>query len=55
MNTEQFIGKRWRGFFRKKLVEKVGRLPVDPYTLLRLEDETTEPPASPLDQPVRTV
>lgn len=52
MNTEQFIGKRWRGFFHKKLVEKIGRPPVDHYTLLRLEDETTEPQGGPLDQPV---
>jgi hypothetical protein len=53
MTTEQFIGKRWRGFFHKKLVEKIGRPPVDRYTLLRLEDETTEPQAGPLDQAVR--
>jgi len=53
MNTEQFIGKRWRAFFHKKLVEKIGRSPVDHYTLLRLEDETSEPQANPLDQPAR--
>jgi hypothetical protein len=39
MIKEQFIGKRWCGFFHKKLVEKIGREPVDHYTLLRLEDE----------------
>jgi hypothetical protein len=50
MNTEQFIGKRWRGFFHKKLVEKVGRAPVDHYTLLRLEDEASEQRTNPLDK-----
>jgi hypothetical protein len=53
MNTEQFIGKRWRGFFHKKLVEKVGRAPSDHYTLLRLEDEGSQPLTETLDQPVR--
>jgi len=55
MNTEQFIGKRWRGFFHKKLVEKIGRPPVDHYTLLRLEDESTEPQPGSLDQPLRPI
>jgi hypothetical protein len=42
MNTQQFAGKRWRGFFHKKLVEKVGRPPVDRYTLLRLDEEVAD-------------
>jgi len=45
MNTEQFAGRRWRGYFYKKLVEKVGRPPVDHYTLLRLDEEGAEPAA----------
>jgi hypothetical protein len=52
MVTEQFIGKRWRGFFHKKLVERAGRPPVDRYTLLRLEDENSEPQTGPLDQAI---
>ncbi len=55
MTTEQFIGKRWRGFFHKKLVEKIGRPPVDRFTLLRLEDEATDlPTTNPLDEPTRS-
>jgi hypothetical protein len=53
MNTEQFIGKRWRGFFHKKLVEKIGRALVEHYTLLKLENEDTAQEVGPLDQPSR--
>jgi hypothetical protein len=53
MNTEQFIGKRWRAFFHKKLIEKIGRAPVEHYTLLRLDDEAAGPQTEPLDQPMR--
>jgi hypothetical protein len=48
MTTEQFAGRRWRTFFhKKKLVEKIGRPPVDRYTLLRLDDEGAEPQPAP--------
>lgn len=37
IGTEQFAGKRWRALLHKRTVTKVGRDPVDNYTLLELE------------------
>jgi hypothetical protein len=40
MSTQQFAGRRWRAVFNRKIVEKAGRLPVEQYTLLELEEIT---------------
>jgi hypothetical protein len=50
MNTQQFAGKRWLGLFHKKLVERIGRPPVDQYTLLRLDEEDGDSTASRTDE-----
>jgi hypothetical protein len=38
IGTEQFAGKRWRALLHKRTVTKIGRDPVDNYTLLELEE-----------------
>jgi len=38
MNNEQFAGRRWKAIFHRRIVSKVGRLPVEQYTLLELEE-----------------
>lgn len=40
ISTEQFAGRRWRALLYRKLVEKIGRPPVESYVLLRLDEET---------------
>jgi hypothetical protein len=50
MTTEQFAGRRWRGLFHRKLVERVGRPLQHRYTLLRLDEEANEPTA-PVSEP----
>jgi hypothetical protein len=40
MSIQQFAGRRWRAMFNKKTIEKAGRLPVERYTLLELEEIT---------------
>jgi hypothetical protein len=39
IGTEQFAGKRWRAFLKRRLIEKPGRSsPIERYTLLKLEE-----------------
>jgi hypothetical protein len=38
INNEQLAGKRWRALLHKRTVTKIGRDPVDNYTLLELEE-----------------
>ncbi|MFN7922689.1 MAG: hypothetical protein U0Q16_21470 [Bryobacteraceae bacterium] len=40
MSTQQFAGRRWRAVFHRKVIEKAGRMPVEKYTLLELEEIT---------------
>ena len=42
ISTEQFAGRRWKALFQKRLVKKMGRSPVEKYTLLKLEEIGTE-------------
>ena len=37
ISTEQFVGRRWKALFNKRVVTKAGRLPGESYTLLELE------------------
>lgn len=41
INTEQFAGRRWKAIFQKRVVTKVGRQPVEKYTLLELDEIET--------------
>ena len=38
ISTEQFAGRRWKALLHKRTVEKAGRMPVDKYTLLELDE-----------------
>jgi hypothetical protein len=40
--NEKFEGRRWRALLHKKFVERAGRLPIEIYTLLKLEEIGTE-------------
>jgi hypothetical protein len=38
ISTERFAGRRWKALLDRRIVTKVGRLPVENYTLLELEE-----------------
>ena len=42
MSRQQFAGRRWRALLLRKTIEKVGRLPVESYMLLQLDEIAEE-------------
>lgn len=43
MSNQQFAGRLWRALLLKKTIEKIGRPPVENYTLLQLDEISSAP------------
>ena len=47
MSTQQFAGRRWRAVLNRRTISKIGRQPVDSYTLVELEELLHDAPEAP--------